>query len=272
MAHHNPSKVGIYKEMDQGCLTLDSRFVFRCHAGLACFNQCCRSATIMLSPYDILRLARGLGLTSGEFLERYSRREVDGQSNLPLVFIDLARTSGGGCPFAGESGCLVYAHRPAACRLFPITMGSQLTPRGIEDFYFCRKLMFCQGFENGLEWTVASWQRNQGFLEYDAARRKWLEILLRQGVKGPLQADAQGVDLIFALMYDLDAFRRLTGSPVFPQIWKLDDPAWESLPRDDLSLLDASSHYLTDVIFTEGRLAEVQIKLTDWLAAVQNST
>ena len=46
-------------------LAPESSFCFHCHPGLACFNQCCREATIILSPYDILRLSRRLGLTTG---------------------------------------------------------------------------------------------------------------------------------------------------------------------------------------------------------------
>jgi Fe-S-cluster containining protein len=267
MAQDNPTKVTVYKEMDQEPLTLDSRFTFQCHEGLACFNRCCRTATIMLSPYEVLRLSRNLGLATREFLTRYTRREMEGQSDLPLVFIDLSQTPGGGCPFVGESGCQVYPQRPAACRLFPITMGSRLSQRGIEDFYFCRKLEFCRGFEGGEEWTVASWQKNQGFIEYVEARRQWLEILLRQGLQGPLAAEARVLDLIFALMYDPDTFRRLAGAPVFRQTWELENETLESLQRDDLALLNFSCRFLTDFLFTEGRLAEIQARLADWLAA-----
>ncbi len=127
-------------------MSLESSFRFHCHDGLACFNQCCRTPTIALSPYDVWRLKQALGVSSGEFLRRYTVQASEEVSNLPLVFIDPYQSPGGGCPFVGPDGCTVYEHRPAACRLFPITMGSQLTQQGIVDHYFYRRLDYCRGF------------------------------------------------------------------------------------------------------------------------------
>ncbi len=42
-------------------LSQDSPFHFTCHAGLTCFNQCCQKPTVILKPYDIMRLRRRLG-------------------------------------------------------------------------------------------------------------------------------------------------------------------------------------------------------------------
>ena len=53
-------------------LTPQSRFRFRCHEDIACFNACCRSIDIALTPYDILRLKRRLDLDSREFVGRYT--------------------------------------------------------------------------------------------------------------------------------------------------------------------------------------------------------
>ncbi|MBI4643523.1 MAG: YkgJ family cysteine cluster protein, partial [Deltaproteobacteria bacterium] len=192
MTREKPAAVSLYKQMDQG-LSLDSRFQFHCHAGRPCFNRCCRTPTIILSPYDLLRLQQGLGLTSREFLERYTRREIEEWSHLPLIFIDPFKTEEPSCPFLGAEGCTVYAHRPAACRLFPITMGSQLTTQGMVDYYFCRQLDYCRGFAGDREWSLASWMADQGVAEYQEGRKGWLEILLKRGLQGPdgVNADLQ---------------------------------------------------------------------------------
>lgn len=263
MAPDKRNKARVYREIDQDGLNLASRFAFQCREGLACFNQCCRTATIMLSPYEVLRLSRSLDLTTREFLQHFTRREVEGLSHLPLTFIDLSRTMGGGCPFAGDQGCRVYSHRPGACRLFPITMGSRLAPQGMEDFYFCRKLEFCQGFAGGEEWTVASWRADQGFDEYDEARRPWLEILLKQGKQGQLQAEAGVFDLIFTLMYDLDVLRQLAGSPVFREIRALSGEELAAVRRDDAALLDFSCLLLTEALFSDDRLSLVHARLLE---------
>jgi len=235
--------------MDQTGLSLQSRFAFQCHPGLACFNRCCRTPTIILSPYDIYRLKHFLGLTSGEFLARYTLRESEELSNLPLIFLDPFRPSGNSCPFLGDAGCLVYDHRPAACRLFPITMGSRLSAGGVEDFYFCKQLDYCQGFATEVQWTVGSWQANQGFVEYDQGRRAWLEIILKQSLRGPVDALVQA--LFATLMYDLDKVRQLIGEPAFQKDIAINTEELATLQRDELTLLEFGYRHLQTVLLGE---------------------
>jgi len=252
MAEDPPATVSLYQQMDQAGLSLDSRFRFQCHADLPCFNQCCRTPTIILSPYDLLRLRQALGITSGQLLERYTRQEIEPNANLPLVFVDVHRSPEGGCPFLTAHGCTVYPHRPAACRLFPLTMGSRLTPDGVEDHYFCRRLDYCRGFTGEVEFTVASWMADQGFPEYDQGRRAWIEILLKAGLTERPVADARIQDLFAALAYDLDRFRRLVFDPVFLEAYELEAEALADLKTDDLALLDFSYRLLPTVLSPEG--------------------
>jgi len=244
--------VSLYQQKEEECLSLQSSFRFHCHDGLACFNRCCQAPTIVLSPYDILRLKQFLGLTSGEFLRRYTLPGTEEFSNLPLVFIDAFRSPGGGCPFIGPNGCTVYAERPAACRLFPITMGSRLTAAGLVDYYFCRKLDYCRGFAGEVEWTVASWQANQGFIEFDQGRREWLEILLTAGLQGPREDQVR--DLVGTVAYDLDQFRQALLEPAFLQTNGFKDQPLEELRRDDLALLQFSYRYLKTILFADKKL------------------
>jgi uncharacterized protein len=237
------TRISLYQQKEQAELSLESTFQFHCHPGLACFNQCCRTPTILLSPYDLLRLKQALGgITSGEILARYTIRGTEEASNLPLVFVDAYRAFGGGCPFLGPEGCAVYAHRPAACRLFPITMGSQLTEHGVKDHYFCRRLDYCRGFGGEVQWTVASWQADQGFPEYDQGRREWLEILLQTALQGP--APDRVHDLAATIAYDLDEFRRLLLADGLPTAPDLAGQSREELETDDLALLKFSYRYL----------------------------
>jgi Fe-S-cluster containining protein len=244
--------MSLYQQLDQESLSPDSTFTFHCHAALPCFNRCCRIPTVILSPYDLLRLKQGLGITATELLQRYTRQEIEPNSQLPLVLIDAFRSEDGDCPFLGADGCTVYPHRPAACRLFPLTMGSRLTADGVEDHYFCRKLDYCQGFAVDREWTVETWKANQGFAEYDQGRRAWLEILLNAGLQGPGAADALVQDLFATLAYDLDKFRRLVFDPVFLESYDLKAEALEDLRADDLALLKFSYRFLPAVLSPAG--------------------
>jgi Fe-S-cluster containining protein len=247
-----PPPISLYKQLDQTRLSWHSPFTFHCHAGLSCFNRCCRTPTIILSPYDILRLKQALEITSGEFLPRYTLRQSEPASGLPLVFLDAFRSAESACPFLGPQGCTVYPHRPAACRLFPITMGSQLTEDGVVDYYFCRRLDYCRGFDTEVEWTVADWMRNQGFAEYDQERRAWIEILLQAGLAAPRPLDAQIQELLATIAYDLDQCRRLLLAPAILAAYDLAGPALELLQRDDLALLRFSYRVLRSLLFEEG--------------------
>jgi Fe-S-cluster containining protein len=252
MAPDQPETVSLYQQMDQESLSQDSSFTFLCRSDLPCFNQCCLTPTVILSPYDLLRLRQALGISSTALRQRYTRQEIEPNSNLPLLFIDAFRSPEGGCPFLGESGCTVYAHRPAACRLFPLTMGSRLTGNGVEDHYFCRRLDYCQGFKAEPKWTVASWMADQGFTEYDQGRREWLEILLKAGVTEELMVDELIQDLFATLAYDLDRFRRLVFDPVFLEAYDLKADAIEDLRTDDLALLKFSYHFLPTLLSPAG--------------------
>lgn len=96
----------------------DSVFSYACHA----CNRCCRNKAIRVSPYEILRLARYLGLSTTEFIERHT--EAGGTV--------LRAKENGDCGFLGEKGCSVHPDRPLACRIYPLARW--VTPDGAESF------------------------------------------------------------------------------------------------------------------------------------------
>ncbi|MCQ2496935.1 MAG: YkgJ family cysteine cluster protein [Lachnospiraceae bacterium] len=84
-------------------------------------SECCRTVgdTIILDPYDIYQLEKGLKMNFAELLSggRIVLRVVDGviQPNLSI------RDNGEGCSFLSEQGrCTIHAFRPGFCRLFPL--------------------------------------------------------------------------------------------------------------------------------------------------------
>ena len=119
-------------------------------------------------------------------------------------------------------------------------MGSRLTEKGMEDYYFCRRLDYCQGFDTDIEWTLESWMGSQGFNEYAQGRREWLEILLRKGVQGPDGVDAPLQDLFATIAYDQDTFRTLLDQPGFRKACDLRGKGPDYLNLDDLGLLQLS--------------------------------
>ncbi|MBM4275634.1 MAG: hypothetical protein FJ134_14410 [Deltaproteobacteria bacterium] len=119
------------------------------------------------------------------------------------------------------------------------------------DYYFCRQLDYCQGFAGEVEWTVRSWRADQGFDEYEQGRREWLEILLQQGLQGPLQANARVRRIFTTIAYDPDRFRRMILEPAFRQSFHLDNEELNSIMTNDLALLKVSYRCLNALLFTE---------------------
>jgi uncharacterized protein len=87
-------------------MTRASPFSYVCNA----CNRCCRNKVIRVNPYEILRLARRLGLSTTEFVERNT--EAGGTV--------LSSNENGNCVFLGEHGCTVHPDRPLACRIYPL--------------------------------------------------------------------------------------------------------------------------------------------------------
>jgi Fe-S-cluster containining protein len=244
--------VDIYLDQEEAArLSGESRWRFHCHAGLACFNQCCRNPTVILKPYDIIRLRRRLGMTSTEFLERYTISVREDKSHLPLVMLDIDREAGTGCPFLAAEGCGVYADRPGACRLFPVIQGSSLGEEGVIDSYFTKQLNFCQGFTAGREWTLAEWQADQGLDPHEELNREWLEIILKRGARNPPADDDRGPALFAIVGYDIDKFRHFVFKTPFLEIYEIPEEVAAVLQESDVELLRFGYKYLKMVLLLE---------------------
>lgn len=223
---------------DCQCLQPESSFRFHCHPGLACFNLCCQQPTIIIKPYDILRLRRRLGITSTAFLARYTVRLMEEASLLPLRLLALQDEDPGGCPFVDTAtGCTVYDDRPAACRLFPVIQGSSLNDGQAREVYFLKKLDFCQGFLDGPTWTLAQWRADQELAIYEELNQEWVDILLHQGARLSAGGTGPKVQPFELAVYDLDAFRRFVLETAFAAKYALSPPLRALLRQDDTALL-----------------------------------
>ena len=99
-------------------LSSEDKFRFSCHKGLSCFNTCCADVNIFLTPYDVLRMRRATGLSSGEFLKKYTIPLL-GEEGLPLVVLKMMEDENKSCRFVTPDGCRIYQDRPWSCRMYP---------------------------------------------------------------------------------------------------------------------------------------------------------
>lgn len=232
-------------------LSKDSRFKFRCYPGISCFTECCGKTTIILTPYDILRLKNRLRIPSGEFLAKYTRTEAHDKSGFPMVIMDMPRFAGK-CPFVRPvSGCEVYTDRPATCRYYPIGQGTLITEEGVEEFFFFVREPHCRGYEEDAEWSVASWRADQGVDLYDEMNLPWKTLMLRRGQDGGPVTDERGNKLFHMVMYDLDQFRNFVFKSRFLQIFDVDDEVKEKIWDDDEELLKFAYQYIKMVLKIE---------------------
>jgi uncharacterized protein len=89
-------------------LDRDSRFSYQCNA----CSRCCHHKAIRVSPYEILRLARNLGMTTTDFILRHT--EAGGTVLMTRSENDSA------CIFLNRQGCSVHSDRPMVCRIYPL--------------------------------------------------------------------------------------------------------------------------------------------------------
>ena len=234
-------------------LRADSAFQFDCHPGVSCFNACCRNIDITLLPYDIARLKRRAGLTSSQWVARYTLpfpMDAHGMPGLKMA----TKPGRNECVFLEESGCSVYTDRPSACRYYALgSMG--VRPAGgdaVEDIFFVVKEPHCKGHEEPRTATVAEYRREQGLEKYDAMNREWRDIVLKKRSSGPTvgKPSARSLQLFDMCSYDIDSFREFVASEAFAEVFALPAEERAALSDEDKLLLFAA-RFLKQVLFGE---------------------
>lgn len=86
-------------------------------------GDCCRNRRdLVLSGYDLYRIARRLGLPPRLMADAFCKQEFAPQTLLPAVVLrPNART--GNCPFFEADACTIHAARPAGLRSLPAGPG-----------------------------------------------------------------------------------------------------------------------------------------------------
>ncbi|HFD81261.1 MAG TPA: YkgJ family cysteine cluster protein [Gammaproteobacteria bacterium] len=227
---------------------------FRCHKGIECFNACCKSIDIMLTPYDIVRLKNRLGMSSSEFLRQYTFPfEFDKNSIAGVKLEPVEGTTQ--CQFMTEEGCSVYEDRPTACRYYPVGLLS--LRRADENFdrasYALVEEDHCKGHLEDREISIKDYRKEQGLEEYDENGRAWRRLVLKMKSSGPAigKPSLQSRQLFFMASYDLDRFREFVRSEGFQNTFKLEPDELETLYQDDLALMKFADRFIRQVMFGE---------------------
>jgi Fe-S-cluster containining protein len=234
----------------------DSEFAFGCHPGVPCYNACCADVNIFLTPYDIIRLKNRLGISSEEFLKKYTLMPFDKNLNYPVVMFQMSDNEAKSCQFVAEKGCTVYEDRPWACRMYPAGLAS---PRHDDEqtekeFYFLLHDPICKGFNEPKKWTVAQWMHDQGVDEYDEMGREFKEITLHKYFKEGKGITPKQVEMFFEACYNVDKFRNFVFKSTFLKKFDVDAETLDKIKTDDIALLRFSYRWLRFALFGESSL------------------
>ncbi len=188
-------------------LAAGERFTFACHPGVPCFTECCRLLDLVLSPYDVLRLKRGLQLTSMAFLDRYALIEPVEGATFPLVYLAMEEDDQGRCPFVSADGCRVYPHRPAACRLYPVARGTSLQNGRVQRRHLLVREPHCRGFDEPVSQDLDRWTQSQELAPYEEYETVVLRILQHERLRQGWRPTEKQLDTVLTALYNLDQFR-----------------------------------------------------------------
>ena len=211
-------------------MAAEQTFQFNCTPGISCFTQCCQDVTIVLTPYDVLRLKNALSIPSEEFIDRYAIVIQKENRLIPMVVLKMEEETKK-CPFVSDNGCSVYEDRPWPCRMFPLDMNDDGTFGIIADQSACR------GFREETKWVISEWLLEQGIPVYDE-----MNALFTQ-VTAPLQAQELDIDnpriyqMVFMALYNLEKFREFIFKSTFLDRFVVDETTVEKIRRRDIELL-----------------------------------
>ncbi|MBW1800581.1 MAG: YkgJ family cysteine cluster protein [Deltaproteobacteria bacterium] len=220
-------------------------FQFQCYPGVSCFTQCCRDVTIVLTPYDVLRLKKALSLTSANFLEKYTLVIPKKNRLIPMVVLKMDEKDKT-CLLVDEKGCRVYPDRPWPCRMYPLDRSDDGTYRIIAD------PSRCLGLREEREQQIREWLEEQGTGPYDEMNELFSEITLS------LQAHQLDIDnpriaqMVFMALYNLDRFRDFVFNSTFLDRFEIEEPERiEKIKQNDTELLKFAFDWLKFGLFGE---------------------
>lgn len=232
-------------------LETDEQFQFSCHKDVPCFTECCRMLELSLTPYDALRLRYGTGQSSSQLLDNYIIIERDPGEPFPRLYLTMIDDGRASCVFVGKNGCKIYAHRPSACRAYPLGRAVvRQEDNSLKEHFVLMKEEHCKGFLEPTHQTPTDYIDDQELNKYNSFNDSMSPILQHESIRKGFIPSKKQVDSFILALYDLDTFRkeisenRLAGIP-------------ESFDRnrlkDDVTLLQFGIDWLYRQLFSSFR-------------------
>lgn len=215
----------------------EEEFDFKCEACGACCTNRAGGGEIILSPYDIFNLAKGLNLSIEELLEKHCRFNVGSNSGIPLFTLhnkikapisslkyDFKREPENICTFLkskdGKRICSVHAFKPAVCSLYPL---GRIT-ESMKDIKYILQQDGCGNYKKkGTEkHTVNEWvpdieNSDKAFKIYNDFIKESMDIINISNFMKSKQIQGQIKDLLILLYVSYMYAGYDTNKPFFEQ-------------------------------------------------------
>ncbi len=144
---------------DGRVMSRDSDFSYECR--ICC--RCCHGKGIQVNPYETMRLAECLGISTSDFREKY----------LINQFL-RHKDNSDACVFLDITGCMVHRDRPLVCRLYPL--GRARLENGEEIFFKVNPHPESEGVY-GQASTVDQFLLSQDVEPFIRAEKEYLELI-----------------------------------------------------------------------------------------------
>jgi len=225
----------------------DSTFRFECRTDLKCFGTCC-STEITLTPYDLARMRRHVGVDTASFLSTYCESYSDRRTGFP--FVVLKAKQGGRCVFLGEDGCQLYENRPSCCRNYPLARvidEDWKSGNRVITYHLQQQVEYCQGFGRGPDLTIEQYIEMNGLGPYENANDVFLDIPFTfNTLPEHLKQNKDVQRMIFEAVFNFDVFFEKYGhSP------------HTAVPDDDSALIVLIRRIVLNLIARAGELEPI---------------
>lgn len=232
-------------------IAASENFCFACHPDVPCFNECCQDLNQSLTPYDIMRLKNGLGISSRDFLKKYTAEHVGPETGFPIITLKPISSEEKKCPFVTQKGCSVYEDRPASCRIYPLARGlarNRQTGEMIEQFALIKE-SHCLGFKETKSQNASEWTKSQEMEVYNEINDLLMEIIALKNhmIPGPL--DIRARHIFHMSLYDIDTFKTQVFENDLLKDFNLDEDTVKAIETDDLLLLRFGFRFVKKALF-----------------------
>lgn len=196
-------EIGRAEPDDFPYLERQASFTFACSG----CGGCCRGREdIVLSGYDLYRIARRLRLPPRIVVRAFCRHYIGTNSRLPVVRLAPLREQRNNCPFLTQDRCAIHDAEPLVCALYPLGQqieldgtvhyfvqptdcGGQVRQARTEDFL--ARYAIAQREEIDVQWALSCIRLS-----------KWMRGL--EAVLEPVLLRRAQDELLGALYYDYD--------------------------------------------------------------------